>query len=72
MDQRYIKRGEENKKQGPPPQAVSAGGCAETRTENRQQTGKIRISTVVAVVLSSETWVCYPEIACHELLAPKS
>lgn len=64
--------GKKTKNKVPPPQAVPAGGCAEARTENRQQTGKIRISTVVAVVLSSDTWVCYPEIACHEPLAPKS
>lgn len=54
------------------PSPVPAGGCAETRTENRQQTGKMRISTVVSVVLSSGNWNCCPGIACHEPLAPKS
>lgn len=54
------------------PSPIPARGCAETRTENKQQTSKMRISTVVAVVLRSGNWDCCPGIACHEPLAPKS
>lgn len=56
----------------PGPQLVPAGGCAEIRTENRQQRGKVRITTAVAIVLSPNNWDCYPEIACHGPLAQMS
>lgn len=59
-----------NEKFGPP--ACLARGCAETKTENWQHTGKIRPTTVVAHVLTSDNWDCCPEIACHEPLAQKS
>lgn len=73
MHQEGEKKNTKKKKQKTKiPSPVPAGGCTEIRTENRQQTGKMRISTIVAVVLSSGNWDCCPGIACHEPLAPKS
>lgn len=40
-------------------------------TKNRQHIGKIRLTTVVEIVLSSDNWECCPEIACHDPLAQK-
>lgn len=64
-----VRKKKKKKKLGP--QLVPAGGCAETRTENRQQNGKIRLTTV-ATALSSDNWGCCPGIACHEPLVQKT